>query len=202
LPTLVLASKNRHKLVELADMLQEVNVTVRPVTDYPEFPDVVEDGNTFAANAAKKALAAARYANEWALADDSGLEVDALGGQPGVLSARFAGEPSDDARNNSKLLLAMRGVAPRDRSARFKSVIALASPDGNVECVEGTCEGIIGYRLVGDCGFGYDPLFIVPVLGKTFAQLTAEEKNAISHRGRAIQALKSRLINLFGLQSH
>lgn len=197
MPTLVLASKNRHKLVELSEMLRGVSVAVRPATEYPGFPDVVEDGATFAANAVKKALAGARFTKEWALADDSGLEVDALGGQPGVFSARFAGEPSSDSRNNAKLLAAMNGVAPRDRSARFRSVIALVSPDGNVECVEGTCEGIIGYRLSGEGGFGYDPLFIVPSLGKTFAELTPDEKNRISHRGRAMQALRTRLLTLF-----
>jgi XTP/dITP diphosphohydrolase len=191
---LVVATKNRHKLEELRAMLQGLPVEVEGV---PEDWDVDEPWETFEENAAHKARSAAKAMSAWALADDSGLEVDALRGAPGVRSARFAGEPKDDARNNAKLLDAMRDVPEDRRSARFRCVLALASSDGEVRSAAGACEGTIGWEPRGSGGFGYDPLFIVEGLGgKTMAELTAEEKNRISHRARAYAALRGLLAEI------
>lgn len=195
---LVVASRNRHKLRELEQLLAGVAVALRGLDAYPGATEVEEDGQTFRENAVKKARAAAVYTGEWALADDSGLEVDALGGQPGVRSARFAGEPRDDARNNERLLELLAGVPAEGRTARFRSVVALAGPAGELEVVEGTVEGRIIERPRGTGGFGYDPLFLLPELGKTLAELSPEEKNAVSHRGRAVAALAQRLQARFG----
>ncbi|MDI6870469.1 MAG: XTP/dITP diphosphatase [Bacillota bacterium] len=194
---LVVASRNRHKVEELRQLLAGLPVEVRSLADYPEAPEVVEDGDTFAENAVKKARAAVAFTGEWALADDSGLEVDALGGEPGVRSARFAGEPRDDARNNAKLLALLAAVPPERRTARFRCVVALAGPGGELEVVEGAVEGRIVEELRGTGGFGYDPLFLLPDLGRTMAELTPEEKNLLSHRGRAMAALATQLRKRF-----
>lgn len=163
------------------------------VADFPELPPVVEDGQTFRENAVKKALTVAEILKEWTLADDSGLEVDALGGAPGVYSARFAGEPGDDRKNNEKLLRLLAGVPSEQRTARFRCVLALASPEGEVWTTERTCEGLIGLAPRGDQGFGYDPLFYLPELGVTMAELPEEKKNEISHRGKAMRDLLTHL---------
>ena len=190
---LVVASRNPHKLAELRQLLADLPLDLRSLGAYPDCPEVVEDGATFADNAIKKAKAAVACTGEWALADDSGLEVDALCGQPGVHSARFAGEPRDDARNNAKLLGLLAAVPRERRRARFRSVIALAGPAGELDVVEGRVEGVIVEEPRGAGGFGYDPLFLLPELGRTMAELSPEEKNALSHRGRAIAALAERL---------
>ena len=191
---LVVATKNRHKLEELRAMLRGMPVDVVGV---PEEWDVDEPWHTFEENAVHKARAAAKAMNAWALADDSGLEVDALGGEPGVRSARWAGEPKDDARNNAKLMAAMREVPDDRRTARFRCVLALVSPTGEVRTAAGACEGRIGHQLRGSGGFGYDPLFIVDGMGKkTMAELSADEKNRISHRGRAYAGLRGLLLDV------
>jgi XTP/dITP diphosphohydrolase len=191
---LVVATKNRHKLEELRAMLRGLPVEVEAV---PDDWDVDEPWETFEENAAHKARAAAKAIGTWALADDSGLEVDALRGAPGVRSARYAGEPKDDGRNNAKLLDAMRDVPEDRRSARFRCVLALASPDGEVRSAAGACEGTVGFTPRGSGGFGYDPLFIVEGMGgKTMAELSAEEKNRISHRARAYAALRGLLAQM------
>ncbi|MCL6611114.1 MAG: XTP/dITP diphosphatase [Peptococcaceae bacterium] len=182
---IVVATRNRGKLEELASLIGSLGVEVKSLDDYPHIPEVVEDGETFAENAVKKARAVAGATGEIALADDSGLEVDYLGGAPGVYSARFAGEGRDDRANNEKLLGLLRGVPREKRGAGFRCVVALALPGGKVFTAEGVCRGIIGDQPLGEGGFGYDPLFIVPELGKTFAQLDMGTKNAISHRGKA-----------------
>ena len=175
-------------------MLQGLPVEVEGV---PNDWDVDEPWDTFEENAAHKARAAAKAMSAWALADDSGLEVDALRGAPGVRSARYAGEPKDDGRNNAKLLDALRDVPEDRRSARFRCVLALASPDGEVRSAAGACEGTVGFEPRGGGGFGYDPLFIVEGLGgKTMAELTADEKNRISHRARAYAALRGLLAEI------
>ena len=191
---LVVATKNRHKLEELRAMLRGMPVDVAGV---PEEWDVDEPWNTFEENAVHKARAAAKACNAWALADDSGLEVDALSGEPGVRSARWAGEPKDDARNNAKLMAAMREVPDDRRTARFRCVLALVSPAGEVRTAAGACEGRIGHQLRGSGGFGYDPLFIVDGMGgKTMAELSADEKNRISHRARAYAGLRGLLLDV------
>lgn len=182
---IVVATGNRGKLTELQSMLAPLGVEVKSPADYPGLPEVVEDGATFADNAVKKAVAVAGATGEIALADDSGLEVDHLGGAPGVHSARFAGENKDDRANNEKLLALLEGVPGEKRTARFKCVVALAVPGDRIYTAEGACEGVIGTAPRGVEGFGYDPLFIIPELGKTFAQLDLNTKNSISHRGKA-----------------
>lgn len=184
---IVVATGNRGKLTELQSMLGPLGVEVKSLADYPGLPEVVEDGATFADNAVKKAVAVAGATGEIALADDSGLEVDHLGGAPGVHSARFAGENKDDRANNEKLLALLEGVPGEKRTARFKCVVALAAPGGRIYTAEGACEGVIGTVPRGEGGFGYDPLFIVPELDMTFAELGLDIKNSISHRGKAFK---------------
>ncbi|NLZ43308.1 MAG: XTP/dITP diphosphatase [Clostridia bacterium] len=193
MPRLVLASKNKGKLRELETMLAGSSWELCSVADFPELPPVVENGQTFRENAVKKALTVANILKEWTLADDSGLEVDALGGAPGVYSARFAGEPGDDRKNNEKLLRLLAGVPVEQRTARFRCVLALASPGGEIWTTERTCEGLIGLAPRGNRGFGYDPLFYLPELGVTMAELPEEKKNEISHRGKAMRDLLAHL---------
>lgn len=188
---LVIASRNQHKVQELRKMLEGLDYEVVSVDQVGDFPDVVEDGTTFQQNAAKKARETARLTNCLSLADDSGLEVDYLDGQPGVYSARFAGEPSDDAKNNARLLALLEDVPEESRRAQFRCVMALADPNGGqVQICEGICQGVIGHHPRGSHGFGYDPLFIVPEFGQTFAELGEDTKNAISHRGKAMVEMK------------
>ncbi|MGE5373280.1 MAG: RdgB/HAM1 family non-canonical purine NTP pyrophosphatase [Solirubrobacterales bacterium] len=172
------------------DILGLAADSIATLDEYPEMPDVEEDGDTFLANAIKKAEAAAAYTGEIAMADDSGLEVDALNGQPGVYSARFAGEPSDDAKNNAKLLALLTNVPAEKRTGRFRCVIAVAEPDGRVETADGTCEGRIAFVEAGNGGFGYDPLFIPDGFERSFGELTPETKHRISHRGKALAAVR------------
>lgn len=183
---LVIATRNRHKLEEIREIFHIPWLEVVSAFDFPDVPDVVEDGETFEANAIKKAVTLAKATGLWALADDSGLEVDALNGAPGVYSARYAGEPVDYKANNRKLLQELRD-AP-NRSARFRCVIALSNPAGETRVVDGRCEGTIGFEERGDKGFGYDPLFIPEGHTVTFAEMDAAAKHAISHRGRALRS--------------
>ncbi len=187
---LLLASRNQHKIEELQQMLTSLNIEVISLDDVPDMPIIEEDGKTFSENASKKARLTAMHTGFTCLADDSGLVVDALGGQPGVYSARFAGEDADDQKNNRKLLQMLQGVDGEKRRARFICVIAISDPRGNVHTVEGTCKGRIDYEERGTGGFGYDPLFIPDGYSQTFAELSRKEKNRISHRGQAL--LKAR----------
>lgn len=182
---LVLASGNKGKLAEFQRLLDGLDVQIHSMKEYPEIGEIVEDGSTFAENALIKARAVCKATGKPAMADDSGLAVDALNGVPGIYSARFAGEQRSDADNNAKVLRLMETVADADRTARFFCVIAIVLPDGREYTVEGTCEGTILHALRGEGGFGYDPLFYVESMNKTFAELTMEEKNRISHRGHA-----------------
>lgn len=190
----VFASRNRGKAKELAALVADAGIELLSLADLPGAPEVIEDGATFEENAATKARAIAAWSGLPAVADDSGLEVDAIGGAPGVRSARFAGDGATDAENNAKLLRMMANVPPERRTARFVSVIAVATPDGKVSTVRGTCEGIIGREPRGAGGFGYDPLFIVPEYGLTFAEMDLATKNRISHRGRAFRLARDLLI--------
>jgi len=188
---LVLASRNKGKLDELCWYLRDTSWELCLVSAYPQAPEVEEDGKTFRENAIKKATVTALALKEWSLADDSGLEVDALGGAPGVYSARYAGLDQngerDDRRNNEKLLQNLTGVDSHQRTARFRSVIALASPTGKFWTAEGICEGYIGFEPRGEEGFGYDPLFNLPEFGQTMAELSPEVKNRFSHRAKAME---------------
>ncbi|WP_018130995.1 XTP/dITP diphosphatase [Effusibacillus pohliae] len=183
----VLATRNQGKVREFAQALSALGWMVEGLPETA--PQVVEDGLTFEANARKKAEAAAAFLQAPVLADDSGLQVDALDGQPGVFSARYAGEDATDTANNLKLLQALEGVPAERRSARFVCVLALAQPNAPTVLARGECEGIILEAPRGEGGFGYDPLFFVPELQKTFAELSLEEKNRISHRTKAIRSL-------------
>jgi XTP/dITP diphosphohydrolase len=185
--TIVLATKNQHKIDELGSLLSPLGIEIRSVRDYPELPDVIEDGDSFEANAIKKAREIALFTRQYALADDSGLSVDALNGEPGVYSARYAGEGAGDAANNQKLLQKLDGIPFEERKAHFTSVIAFAAPDGTVHTFKGTCEGVILEEPRGSFGFGYDPLFYLPEIGKSMAELALEEKNRISHRAKAYE---------------
>ena len=188
---LVLATKNKGKVLEFKELFRDSGVEIKTLDDFGPIPPVIEDGATFEDNAVKKAQFTARVLGFPAIADDSGLTVAALQGAPGVFSSRYAGEDGDDEANNRKLLTDMEGVA--DRGAAFVCVLAIAVPRGPALIYEGTCEGVIGETPKGDQGFGYDPLFYYPPLGKTFAQLTGEEKNRVSHRGKAIGELRGEL---------
>jgi XTP/dITP diphosphohydrolase len=187
---LVVATRNAGKIRELELLLQGIVEKILPIGSYPGIPDVDEDGATFAENAVKKARFAAQTTGLPALADDSGLVVDALGGRPGVYSARFAGKGAGDSANNLKLLAEMAGIVPSKRTAAFHCVLAFCLPDGACRTFEGRLPGIILEEQQGDGGFGYDPLFLVPEYGQTLAQLSLEIKNGISHRGRALEEFR------------
>lgn len=185
---IVLATLNRGKWEEFKNLIGERRWQVFSLHDFPDIIQAEETGKTFRENAQIKAVSAARNTGMVAVADDSGLEVDYLNGLPGVHSARFAGVHGNDAANNEKLLTLLQGVPEAKRTARFISVIAIVRPDGEIIFCQGVCEGMIGIESAGSGGFGYDPLFWVPQFGRTMAELTLEEKNIISHRGKAFRA--------------
>ena len=185
---LVLATRNAGKTREIREFLRDFPVEIKNLDDFGPLPPVEEDGTTFDENAYKKASFTAKILGLPALADDSGLEVEALGGAPGVHSARYAGPHATDAENNAKLLRKMEGEI--NRAAVFVCVISLAVPSGAALTYEARCEGLIAEAPGGNKGFGYDPLFYYPPLNRTFAQLSAEEKNRVSHRGKAVAELK------------
>jgi XTP/dITP diphosphohydrolase len=189
--TIVLATRNRHKGAELAELLGDVGITIRTLADFPAVPEVEEDGATCEANAIKKATEIARATGLTAVADDTGLEVDALGGRPGVYAARYAGENATYEDNCRKLLQELTAVPLSKRTARFLTVAAMATPRGEVRTTQGVLEGLIAEDCRGDRGFGYDPVFFVPALGKTLAELTPEEKNRVSHRAKAFAQLRT-----------
>jgi XTP/dITP diphosphohydrolase len=185
---LVLATRNQGKISEFRELLSGFNLDIRSLNDFGPIPTVEEDGDTFEDNAYKKAHFTAKVLGFPALADDSGLVVPALGGEPGVRSARYGGDGANDFQNNLKLLKAMEGVT--NRMAVFQCVIAIAVPRGPALIYEGKCEGEITEKMEGNQGFGYDPVFCYPSLKKTFAQMSIEEKNQVSHRGRAMAELR------------
>ncbi len=195
---LVLATGNRDKQREMKAFLRDVGVTIRTLDEFPGAPVVLEDGETCRANAGKKAVEIARFTGTLALADDTGLEVDALGGRPGVFAARYAGPQATYADNCRKLLDELEGVPSDQRGARFLTVVAIAGSSSSVEFVEGVLRGRIADHCSGGHGFGYDPVFIVPELGKTLAELTLDQKNQISHRGQALAKAKDVLKRILG----
>ena len=183
---LLIATGNRHKYQEISAILASPHLTFVGLRDLDSPPSVEEHGRTFEANAILKAEALARFSGLWTLADDSGLEVEALNNEPGVYSARYAGVPSNDVANNRKLMTLMAGVT--DRRARFRCAIALSDPSGVTRTVSGACEGLLLVEERGGGGFGYDPLFVPVGFRETFAELDATVKNRISHRARALAA--------------
>ncbi|CAE6725670.1 MAG: XTP/dITP diphosphatase [Nitrospira sp.] len=190
---IVLATRNQHKKQELIDLLRGLDITIRTLDDFPEAPEVVEDGDTCEANAMKKAVEIAQYTGLTAVADDTGLEVDALGGRPGVFAARYAGEQATYEDNCRKLLQELQGVPAGRRSGRFVTVAAIATPEGRRLSVKGVLEGMIAEQPTGSHGFGYDPVFVLPEYGRTLAQLSPEVKNQISHRARAFTQARTLL---------
>lgn len=186
----MLATRNEGKVREFREIMKDLPFKILSLKEFPGFPEIVEDGKTFEENALKKARALAEFANDVAIADDSGLMVYALNGSPGVFSARYAGVGATDLKNNLKLLNDLKGVHLKDRGAAFKCAIAVVAPDGFEEVVTGECRGAIGFEMRGNEGFGYDPLFIPNGFDKTFAEIGLETKNMISHRYKAIMAVK------------
>jgi XTP/dITP diphosphohydrolase len=186
--SLVMATHNEGKSREYALLLKDLPVQIHRLSEFDNLPELKEVGTSFKEIAVGKAQQAARMLGITAIADDSGLEVEALNGAPGIFSARYGGEPSDDAANNRKLLQAMRGK--ENRRASFVCAVAIAKPSGQTRIYAGRCAGEITHNPRGENGFGYDPLFLYPPLGRTFAELTAEEKSRVSHRGQAMRSLR------------
>jgi len=188
---IVLATRNPHKGKELAVLLgEDTGIRIHTLAEFPSAPEVEEDGETCEANAIKKAVTIARETGMTAVADDTGLEVDALDGRPGPFAARYAGENATYEDNCRKLLRELEGIPSDRRGARFLTVAAVASPGGEVQTTQGVLDGLIAEACRGERGFGYDPVFYVPELGKTLAELTPEEKNRISHRAKAFIQVK------------
>lgn len=195
----MLATKNDGKVREFREILRGLPLKIVSLKEFPDFPETIEDGRTFEENALKKARALAIFTKDIAIADDSGLMVDALNGSPGVFSARYSGEGATDLENNLKLLEELKDTPVSGRGAAFKCAIAVVAPDGFEEVVTGECRGTIGFEMRGNEGFGYDPLFVPNGFDKTFAELGMGIKNRISHRFRAITAVNPVLIKMLNL---
>lgn len=187
--SIVVASTNAHKIKEIAAILKPYGWEVKSLLDFPNLPDVRETGATFEENAILKATTIAKVLNQPVLADDSGIEVDALNGMPGVLSARWAGSQKDDRANLNLLLSQLADVPAERRTARYVCVAAYATPAGETQTARGEWEGVVGFELAGSNGFGYDPIFYLPQLGKSVAELSAAQKDEKSHRHIAFNAL-------------
>jgi XTP/dITP diphosphohydrolase len=185
---LVIATRNEKKEKEIKNLLKCSGLSIISLKDYPQLSGIKEEGKTFRDNAVQKAKSVAVFTNKWTLADDSGLEVDALDGRPGIYSARFAGAQQNDQANIRKLLQLMKKVPQDKRQARFKCFVAISKPGGEIaKVVNGVCEGLISFEPRGKSGFGYDPVFIVPAYDKTFAELGPAIKDQISHRSKALK---------------
>ena len=199
---LVLATRNLGKVQELSELLSDQStIEVLSIKDFPKAPEVLEDGETYQDNAMKKAVHIAKYSGIRALADDSGLEVDALGGAPGVHSARYAGSDASDAERIAKLLAATRDVPDDERTARFKCAVAVAEPNGRADVVMGVCDGKIIREPRGTQGFGYDPVFVPHGYDQTFAELGEKVKNHISHRAKALRLALKLIKNTFEIEN-
>ena len=188
----VLVSHNPHKIVEMQDMLSKFCASVRVLSasQIGLTDEIEENGSTFEENALIKAKAVMEVTGQLTLADDSGLEIDALNGEPGIYSSRYLGEDTSYVKKNSVILERLKDVPEEKRSARFVCAVAAAFPDGQTKVIRGTMEGIIGYEIKGENGFGYDPIFYLPQYGKYSAELSSDEKNAISHRGEALRRIR------------
>ena len=187
----MVATKNKKKLEEIRELLRDLDFKISSLADYPGAPRIIENGKTFQKNAIKKAVKIAHYTKKLTLGEDSGLEVDALGGAPGVRSSRFSGKDKSDFKNNLKLLRLLGDLALKKRKARYCCSVAIADKDGLVASAEGVCSGLIGFKMQGTFGFGYDPLFTIPKYKKTFAQLGPQIKHRMSHRFRALSKTKA-----------
>ncbi|MBD3183443.1 XTP/dITP diphosphatase [Candidatus Poribacteria bacterium] len=194
---LVVATRNKKKLAEIKDLLAGLHFNVLSTDDFPHIPEIEEDGETFEENALKKASEVAKITKKLTIADDSGLVIDHLDGKPGIHSARFAGENANDEDKNKKVLTLMKGVTMEKRTARFVCAVAIVNLKGENSIVKGIREGIITTEPKGTEGFGYDPIFLIPEYGKTYAELGVEMKNRISHRAKALDKTKKVLISSF-----
>lgn len=195
--SIVLGSRNRKKSREVAEILAPCGIEIASIADFPDASEVVEDGATFAENAAKKAAQPARQIGRWVIGEDSGLVVDALGGRPGIFSARFSGPGATDESNNRKLIAELAGVPLEKRTAAYVCSVALADPGGNIRLTsEARCRGLIIDEARGENGFGYDPYFLIREYHHTFGELPARVKHQISHRARALAALIPELLKL------
>jgi XTP/dITP diphosphohydrolase len=194
---LVLGTRNRNKLAELRPLLEPHGLVLQTLGDFPQSVEVVEDGQTFAENAAKKAVQQALALGQWVLGEDSGLSVDALGGEPGVRSARYAGEDATDEANNRRLLQQLAGTPPTQRTAHYVCHMTLADPAGRIRAAcEARCNGRIRLQASGQGGFGYDPLFEIIEYRRTFGELSRPVKSVLSHRGRAVREIVPQLLQL------
>lgn len=192
---LVVATKNKKKLAEIKELLDDLDLKITSLADYPHSPRIIENGRTFRENAVKKAVRIARFSKKLTLGEDSGLCVDALRGRPGIYSSRFAGKDKSDLKNNLKLLRLLADLPLKKRKAHYICAVALADKDGLVAVAQGRCCGLIGFKLKGHFGFGYDPLFVIPKYKKTFAQLGPKIKHKISHRFRALVKAKKIILD-------
>jgi XTP/dITP diphosphohydrolase len=194
---LVLGTRNRKKREEIVEILSDLGLEFGDLTQWPDLPEVEEDGTTFEQNARKKASEVARALRQWVLGEDSGLVVPALNGRPGVYSARYAGRQGDDAANNARLLAELAPLPDSSRAAYYVCTAALADPNGDVQAItEGRCHGVITREPRGTGGFGYDPLFLIPEYHRTFGELSPRVKHALSHRARALSKLRPALRRL------
>src|SRR5437667_7473840 len=192
--SLVLGIQNRKKHDEIVEIIGDLGLELADLTQWPDLPEVVEDGRTFEENARKKAAELARAVGQWVLGEDSGLVVTGLNGRPGVHSARYAGQHGDDAANNARLLAELAPLPDDRRAAYYVCVVVLADPKGEVQAVaDGRCHGVIAKELRGGNGFGYDPLFLIPEYHHTFGELSSRVKQALSHRARALARLRPAL---------
>jgi len=199
---ILLATHNAGKVREIRQLAASHDWLWHSLDDFPDVPEAIEDADTFVENARRKALHYTDATGLPTLADDSGLEVDCLGGAPGVLSARFAGQPHDDAANNRKLVAALEGIPLEQRTARFRCAMVLARPGRLLAETRGAVEGVIIDEPRGANGFGYDPHFLISSLGKTMAELAAQEKNALSHRGQALRAMLPKIATVLATGDH
>ena len=196
--TIVLASRNAKKRDEIADLLAPCGIRLTSVARFHDAPEIVEDGDTFAENSAKKAVQTAQHLSRWVIGEDSGLSVDALNGAPGVYSARYSGSNATDDTNNRKLMNELQGVPDERRGAGYTCSVTVSDPTGNVRIqIEGTCRGRITTEPLGTNGFGYDPYFLIPEYHRTFGQLSSIVKQQLSHRARAFQRIIPALVNLY-----
>ena len=187
---LIVATKNKKKLAEIKEILKGLDLKISSLADYPKVPRIIENAKTFKENAIIKAIKIARFSKKLTLGEDSGLCVNALQGKPGIYSSRFAGKNKNDLQNNLKLLKLLTGLPLKKRTAYYVCSVALADKQGIIATIEARCGGVIGYEMKGDSGFGYDPLFVIPKYGKTFAQLGEKVKHKMSHRFLALEKAK------------
>ena len=187
---IVVATRNKKKLAEIKELTKDFGLKVLSLEDFPDAPYVREDGKTFSENADKKALKIARFSGRLTLGEDSGLCIDALGGAPGIASARFSGKDKSDLKNNLKVLRLLEGIPLEKRTAHYVCAVSIADKDGLVGRSAGKCNGIIGFQMKGSRGFGYDPIFVIPKYKKTFAQIGEKIKHTISHRCKALKKAK------------